>query len=156
MSKISGFRASNWSREVLGGVPEAYLSDHRGCPSFTASHRACSMLTPSKVYDPAIDGLNGCQIRVRRSILPQSTTWIYFYGAPSANIGHVAQFRLAVLLRRRFGWCSQLLTFVSHARACFYRVMLSTHAKPPRDVRLACDEVDIGSVKIVSIDSIPQ
>ena len=29
MSKISGFRASNWSREVLGGVPEAYLSDHR-------------------------------------------------------------------------------------------------------------------------------
>ena len=31
MSKISGFRASNWSREVLGGVPEAYLLDHRRC-----------------------------------------------------------------------------------------------------------------------------
>ena len=50
--KISGFRASNWFREVLGGVPEAYLSDHRRCPSFTACHRACSMSTPSKVYDP--------------------------------------------------------------------------------------------------------
>ena len=61
------------------------------------------MLTPSKVYDPAIDGLNGCQIRVRRSILPQSTTWIYFYGAPPANIGHTAQLRFAVLLLGRCG-----------------------------------------------------
>ena len=93
MSKISGFRASNWSREVLGGVPEAYLLDHRRCPSFASYHRACSMSTPSQVYDPGTDGLNGCQNRVRQSILSWSTTWIYFYGAPPANIGHVAQLR---------------------------------------------------------------
>ena len=57
-SKISGFDTSNWSREVLGGVLEAYLSDHRRCPSFAACHRAFSMSTPSKVYDQRIDGLN--------------------------------------------------------------------------------------------------
>ena len=80
-------------------------------------------------YDPGIDGLNGHQNHVRRSILPRSTTWIYFYGAPPANIGHVAQLRFAVLLRRRCGGCGRLLAFASHARACFYRVMLSTHQK---------------------------
>ena len=81
----------------------------------------------SEVYNPAIDGLNGGQNRVRRSILPRSTTWIYFYGAPPANIGHVAQLRFAVLLRSGCGGCVPVLTFASHAHACFYRVMLSTH-----------------------------
>ena len=92
------------------------------------------MSTSLKVYDPAIDGLNGCQDRVRRFILPQSTTWIYFCGEPPANIGHVAQLLFAVLLRRRFGGCGQLFTFASHARACFYRVMLSTHRTIELDV----------------------
>ena len=99
-------------------------------------HAAAISLSPcllnvdaSKVYDPGIDGLNGCQDRVRRFILPRSTTWIYFYGEPPANIGHVAQLRFAVLLRLRSGCggCVPVLTFASHARACFYRVMLSTH-----------------------------
>ena len=111
---LDSVRRTGLERCLAGFRRQAYLPDHRRCPSFAACHRACSMSTKSKLYDPAIDGLNGHQNHVSRSILPRSTTWIYFYGAPPANIGQVAQLRFAVLLRRRCGGCGRLLAFASH------------------------------------------
>ena len=102
---------------------------HRRCPFNTRCHRAWSIPVPRKVDDPKIYGLCGRQNRDRRTNLPWNTHSIYFHGAPPANIGHTPQLRFPVMLRSGCGGCGRLLTFTSHARACFYRVMLSTHAR---------------------------
>ena len=117
---------SNWSREVLGGVPEAGISiGPLEVSSFAACRRACSMSTrQSSMIRESTASIGTAS--ARRSILPRRT-WIYLYGAPPANIGHVAQLRFSVLLRSGCDGCAPVLTFASHARACFYRVKLSTH-----------------------------